>query len=258
MQLHPLTHSNDALVGSVCNKIILSFQGKYVFDTPRRTFTGGSKMEASKKQLFKKSLSFHNEPQTPRRRTSLKLKKKPSTDQEEDQKNEQNSTESDISKELEDSFDIIHLNNDLDRPKTAFEIMMSNSKVTAVGRRMFNEDEILGKSSQSGKSNENGMKTIESRYMNVFDKRPENIKESYEQIIQQPRDLGFWDDVVNPENFVCNKKVVKKSPKKSFEEKLRIAQKEAEKKDIFEVSEKVIKPEAKVTLKNHSPTGEGK
>ena len=185
----------------------------------------------------------------------MKLKKKPSTDQEEDQKNELNSTESDLSKELEDSFDIVHLDNDLDRPKTAFEIMMSNSKVTAVGRRMFNEDEIVGKTSQSGKYNENGIKTIESRYMNVFDKRPENIKESYEQNIQQPRDLGFWDDVINPENFVCNKKVVKKSPKKSFEEKLRIAQKEAENKAIFEASEKITKPEPKFTLKNHSPTG---
>ena len=37
------------------------------------------------------------------------------------------------------------------RPKTAFEIMLKNSKVTAVGRRMFIEDDNLENSNQNGK-----------------------------------------------------------------------------------------------------------
>ena len=52
---------------------------------------------------------------------------------------------------VEENLDSIYSQTEMMRPKTAFEIMLKNSKVTAVGRRMFIEDENLEKSNQNGK-----------------------------------------------------------------------------------------------------------
>ena len=52
---------------------------------------------------------------------------------------------------VEENLDASYSQTEMMRPKTAFEIMLKNSKVTAVGRRMFIEDENLENSNQNGK-----------------------------------------------------------------------------------------------------------
>ena len=162
---------------------------------------------------------------------------------------------------IEENLDSIYSQTEMMRPKTAFEIMLKNSKVTAVGRRMFIEDENLEKSNQNGKVHDKGIK-VKSRYMKVFEKKPVKIEnlwnEDNTKNLQQHhhRDFGFWDDVLHLENFVCDKKTAIKDPSATFDEQLRVAQIEAENKAVQETLKTVEKkPMTRVSIKNHQTTG---
>ena len=149
----------------------------------------------------------------------------------------------------ENSEGPVYLQTEINRPMTAFEIMLKNSKITAVGRRMFNEDEILGKTkSKIGKTFDPKKDNIESRYMNIFDKKVESVvgkakNASEDENIIQQKNFEFWDDVVNPENFIGTKRKTKKTNSNNFEERIRVAQKEAENKAALEALEKPEKVE---------------
>ena len=240
-------------------KVQTSFQGKR--ETPKRNVK-----EVIKKAAMKKTTPMH----TPNRKiNSIMLNE--TSDETEDtgivvEKEDSNdlsdcAIEFTKSGSVEENLDSIYLHTEMMRPKTAFEIMLKNSKVTAVGRRMFIEDENLEKSDQNGKIHGKAIK-VKSRYMKVFETKPEKIEnvcdEDNTKNLQQHhhRDFGFWDDVLHLENFVCDKKTAMKDLSAKFDEQLRVAQIEAKNKAVQETQKTVEKkPMTRVSLKNHPTTG---
>ena len=120
--------------------------------------------------------------------------------------------------------------------------MVNQSKMaTAVGRRVFDEEEMQDSDSEDKiiKEPVPKKKAVVSRYLNVFDKKEEKIDPSLSNktnnkirsIIENPTEFGLWDTALNPVNVVksCQRQPikVKANPPTAFEKKLRQAQMEA-------------------------------
>ena len=163
--------------------------------------------------------------------------------------------------------DIVH--KEINRPLTHWELMVNQSKMaTAVGRRVFDEDEIQDSDNEDEAVKEPvpKKKPVVSRYLNVFDKKEEKIDPSLSNktnnkirsIIENPTEFGLWDTALNPVSVVksCQKQPikVKANPLTAFEEKLRQAQIEAENKAHPEEIE-TITSSKKCSLKERAKTG---
>ena len=241
------------------HKVQTSFQGKR--ETPKRNVK-----EVIKKATMKKTTLMH----APNRKINSIMQKATSNETEDKGSVVEKEDSNDLSDcaieftksgSVEENLDAICSQTEMMRPKTAFEIMLKNSKVTAVGRRMFIEDENLEKSNENGKIHGKGIR-VKSRYMKVFEKKAEKIEnlcdEDNTKNLQQHhhRDFGFWDDVIHLENFVCDKRTALKDSSTTFDEQLRVAQIEAENKAVQERLKTVEKkPMIRVSLKNHLTTG---
>ena len=163
-------------------------------------------------------------------------------------------------------------------PLSHWDLMINSAQVApALGRRVFDKEEILNNSESSddedAKEKAGKKKVIESRYMNVFDKKNEEssllddckgkvsskLYQEVRIIQERPSEFGLWDKALDPVNVVkANQRQpikIKHSPLTAFEEQLRHAiQEKTEEQDGQKLEDKGEKSTRK-SLKDHSSTG---
>ena len=152
------------------------------------------------------------------------------------------------------------------KPMSAFEIMLKNSNVTAVGRRMFDNTEIHEEKETEVRKSEPDIKSVEPRYLKVFEKKTDKkedkssakLMRSLRIMKEHPREFGLWDEVHDPVSVASTleKRPKRKAKTPSFEEKVRIAQIEAERRAADDENDEIHdKIEPRTSLKSHEPTG---
>ncbi len=169
-------------------------------------------------------------------------------------------------------------------------VQFLGTDIAAVGRRMFDEEEIFeseddirhiedktmpikAKAKKKRKRKHNHKKAV-PRYMQIFEKqveekakdqKEEDYKTNLKLLKVKPREFGLWDDVSNAKRVMSSLEGQPLAsrytrPLSDFEAKVRTAQLEAEKRHVVEdketdISDKSLVGGGRTSLKIHPTTG---